>query len=144
MSNDEGAAKIVITIDGFSDEVLLFSRKKAKGTPRHGQLELLGGGMDGSSPLNGLIRELEEEEKSGALAQEVRRASPSPRLLTVDNVPHYIFEVRIPMSVYLDARHDKGESLGFLVVPKSRLGDPGMAGRFTRKTIGILQALSLI
>ena len=144
MPSDNRASKILIAVEGFQEPVLLFSRKRAKGTPKHKRFELLGGGLDGHDPLEGLVRELEEEENSGALAAHVRHTRPSPRLVTVDGAPQYVFEIHLPMSVYLELRHAKAESFGFHVLPVARLGDPGMADTFTRKTVGILRALEYL
>jgi hypothetical protein len=141
MPSDDRAAKLVITVDGFREPVLLFSRKRAKGTPKHKLFEFLGGGLDGNDPMEGLVRELEEEEKSGALAEHVRRARPSPRLVTVGGAPQYVFETTIPLELYLELRHAKAESFGFALIPSTRLASPGMTDRFTKKTVGILRAL---
>lgn len=134
-------AKLIVRIRGFSGGTFLFSRKKAKGTPKHGMLELLGGGVDGEPPLDGLVRELEEEEKSGLLARRVRLLAPEPRVFKIDGIPHHIFELSIDFDHYLDLRHSSKESLGFKVVPASMLRDDVLWSRLTEKTQRILAEL---
>ncbi len=137
-------SKIVIRIDGFGEPTLLMSRKKAKGTDKHGLLELLGGGTDGQDPLPGLIRELEEEEKTGRLAELVRAQPPTPRVARLDGDAHYLFELSIAFADYVELRHAKGESMGFKAVPEAQLQDLYRAGLLTKRTQGLLGALGLI
>lgn len=136
-------AKIIIRVEGFGEPAYLLSRKRAKGTPKHGKLEFLGGGTDGDDPFTGLVRELEEEEKSGTLASMVSSIQPSARLVRVDGTPHYIFEVTITVDEYLELRHGRKESLGFKVVPQSMVRTPQIQARLTGRTRGILAALDL-
>ena len=76
-------SKIIVRIDGFAEPTQLMSIKKAKGTPKHKKLEILGGGTDGQDAFEGLLRELEEEEKTGRLAQIVREQHPEPRSFSI-------------------------------------------------------------
>lgn len=137
-------SKIVIRIDGFAEPTLLMSRKKAKGTPKHGKLELLGGGNDGQEAMQGLLRELEEEEKSGRLAEVVRSSMPGARIVTVDDTTHYVFEVTISLDDYIQLRHTKKESLGFKAIPQARIADPTFRDRLTKRTQAILGAFGVI
>ncbi len=137
-----GVAKLIVRIANTGAPVVLLSRKRAKGTPKHGRLELLGGGIDdGEAPLEGLIRELAEEEKTGGLARKVGWEQPAPKLMTIEGTPHYIFEVSISLEEYLDLQHNRKESLGLKVVPESALSDSQIQSRLTPKTQKILTAL---
>lgn len=131
-------AKLIVRVTGFRGPALLLSRKRAKGNPGHKLLEFLGGGVDGESPLDGLVRELEEEEKTGFLARRVSVLAPNPRLITVDGVPHYMYEVSIGLDQYLDLQHDRKESFGFRLVPASMLRDEPVWSRLTERTQRIL------
>ncbi|MFQ5653922.1 MAG: hypothetical protein ACE5GW_04230, partial [Planctomycetota bacterium] len=93
-------SKIIVQINGFAEPVQLMSIKKAKGTPKHKKLEILGGGVDGDSAFEGLLRELEEEEKTGRLAEIVRESSPSPQSFAIDRSPHHVYEVTIEYEDY--------------------------------------------
>jgi hypothetical protein len=137
-----GVAKVIVSVHGFGPELLLFSRKKAKGTPKHGRLELLGGGMDEDDPLEALVRELDEEEKTGTLAKKVRWEQPGPRTIHVDGETHYIFEIAISLAEYIDLQHSRKESMGLKVVPRSALSDGELYSRLTTRTQKILAALS--
>ena len=137
-----GVAKLIVRVVNTGAPVVLLSRKRAKGTPKHGRLELLGGGIDdGEEPLEGLIRELAEEEKTGGLARKVGWEQPAPKLMTIEGTPHYIFEVSISLEEYLDLQHNRKESLGLKVVPQSALSDSQIQSRLTPKTQKILTAL---
>lgn len=138
-----GVAKIIVRVEGFGTPCLLLSRKKAKDTPRHGLFEFLGGGTEGGDPFAALVRELEEEEKSGVLAHRVAAVRPAPRLITVQGDPHYIFELTIGLDEYFELRHSRGESLGFKVVPEALLRERRFYDRLTTRTQGIVTALGL-
>ncbi|MFQ6045338.1 MAG: NUDIX hydrolase [Gemmatimonadales bacterium] len=133
-----GVAKLIVRVTGFGSPALLLSRKRAKGNPGHKMLEFLGGGVDGERPLEGLVRELEEEEKTGFLARRVKLLAPDPRRLTVDGVPHYVYELSIGFDQYLDLQHDRKESFGFRLVPASMLRDESVWSRLTERTRRIL------
>jgi hypothetical protein len=143
-STNTSVAKVVIHLEGFGSPCLLFSRKKAKGTPKHGRLELLGGGTEGGDPFAALLRELEEEEKSGVLAQRAAATHPAPRLISVQGDPHYIFEITLSLDDYVEVRHAKDESLGFKAVPAAALRDQRFHSRLTDRTQRILSALGML
>ncbi len=142
MSNESSVAKVFVRIEYMGAENILLSRKRAKGTPKLGRLELLGGGIDdGEEPLEGLIRELAEEEKTGGLARKVGWERPAPKFITIEGTPHYIFEVSISLEEYLDLQHNRKESLGLKVVPESVLSTSQFQSRLTPRMQKILTAL---
>ncbi len=137
-----GVAKLIVRIENTGTPTVLLSRKRAKGTPKHGRLELLGGGIDdGEDPLEGLMRELAEEEKTGGLARKVGWEQPAPKLMTIEGTPHYIFEVSISLEEYLELQHNRKESLGLKVVPESVLSNSQFQSRLTPKMQKILAML---
>ena len=114
-------ARVVLTSD--AGDLVLLSRKRAEGRSNHGKLEMLGGHIElGETPYGGLIRELREEENTGALADIVERLAPGHRTMIVDEAPHHLFEIRIPADDCLELVHDPVESLGFERVPAAELG----------------------
>lgn len=137
-------AKALIRVEGLGVPALLFSSKNAKGTPKHRKLELLGGGIEEEDPLEGLARELQEEEKQGVLARELLASHPEPRTVVAGGAEHYIFELTIRLDDYLDLRPNHKESLGFKLVPEAALGDPHFQARLTPKTKEILTQLRMI
>lgn len=137
-------SKIIVRIDGFAEPTQLMSVKKAKDTPKHKKLEILGGGTDGQDRFEGLVRELEEEEKTGRLAELVREKHPEPRSFSIADAPHHVYEVTIDYEDYIALRHHKSESFGFKVVPESKLKDPDFHPKLTRKTLTLLHGLGLL
>ncbi len=137
-------SKIIIRIDGFAEPTQLLSVKKAKGTPKHKKLEMLGGATDGQSAFEGLVRELEEEEKTGRLAEIVREQNPEPRAFAIGNEPHFLYEVTITFDDYVTLRAAKSESFGFRAVPEAKFKDPVFQSRITRKTLTLLNGVGLL
>lgn len=137
-------SKIIVRIEGFAEPTQLMSIKKAKGTPKHKKLEILGGGTDGDNAFEGLVRELEEEEKTGRLAEIVREQKPEPQSFSIDRTPHHLYEVTIAYEDYLTLRHHKDESFGFKVVPESKLKDTTFHRQLTRKTLTLLHGMGLL
>jgi len=137
-------SKIIVRIDGFAEPVQLMSIKKAKGTPKHKKLEILGGGTDGQDAFEGLVRELEEEEKTGRLAEIVRELHPEPKSFAIAESPHHMYEVTIPFEDYLTLRPHKAESFGFKVIPESKLREPTFHAELTRKTLTLLHGMGLL
>ena len=137
-------SKIIVRIDGFTEPTQLMSIKKAKDTPKHKKLEILGGGTDGQNAFEGLVRELEEEERTGRLAEIVRDKKPTPRSFSIDNAPHHLYEVTIDFEDYLALRHHKAESFGFRAIPESKLRDPAFQLLLTRKTLTLLHGMGLL
>jgi hypothetical protein len=137
-------SKIIVRVDGFAEPTQLMSVKKAKGTPKHKKLEILGGGTDGQDAFEALVRELEEEEKTGRLAEIVRALHPEPRSFTIADAPHHMYEVTIAFEDYLTIRADKAESFGFVVIPESKLREPAFQGELTRKTLTLLHGMGLL
>ena len=111
----------IVLLDG-GEELSLMSRKRADGKPKHGQLEMLGGHLEaGEGPLDGLIRELREEERTGTLAACAARQTPPFATKTVDDAVHYLFELRLDDGDVRDLKPNPEESLGFELVPTADL-----------------------
>ncbi len=137
-------SKIIVRIDGFAEPTQLMSVKRARSASKNKKLELLGGGTDGDGAFDGLVRELEEEEETGRLAEIVRKRAPTPCTFFVYGSPHHVFEVTIDFDDYVTLRHSKDESFGFKAVPESRLRDPGFHDRLTPKTLMLLGMVELL
>ena len=139
MSKERGVTKLIVAVQIGSERGLLFSRKRAKGQAKHGQLELLGGHMDDEKdPLAALLAELEEEEKSGVLAEKVAAEQPTTQTLTIAGTTHFLFLTELNLDQYLELRHGKKESLGFKLVPESLVTERELQWRFTPRTREIL------
>jgi len=137
LSETRRIAKIILECG----DRLLFSIKRAPGKPQKDQkLELIGGHVeDGETPLEGLIRELQEEEESGILAEKVRSLEPIPDDIPVQNTCHYIFRMPLSEGDLRHIRHSPSESHGYRLLHRSQpVVDPL---RFTPKTIDIFAAL---
>ena len=131
--------KLIVAVRMGSERSLLFSRKRAKGQAKHRQLELLGGHMDDEEdPLTALLAELEEEEKSGVLAEHVTAERPSSQTFTIAGTTHFVFDTELTLDQYLDLRHGKKESLGFKLVPEALVAARELQWRFTPRTRTIL------
>ena len=132
-------ARIVILAD--DGPLALLSRKRAEGKPKHGKLEMLGGHLEpDETPLQALIRELGEEEATGALAEMVARQAPGFRTLIVDEAPHHLFEIRLTAVDCAGLIHDPGESLGFGRVPLAELAAGVHRDELTWRTQRIFEA----
>lgn len=132
-------ARIVVLRDGA--RLALMSRKNAKGKPKHGKLEMLGGRLDGNeSPAKALVRELQEEEQTGTLAEIVERHKPGFDTRTVDQAPHHLFEMTITEEQYSRLEAATEESLGFELVPEEDLASGRIEDRLTYRTREILRA----
>lgn len=136
----EPKAKIFLR---FGD-TLLFSIKRSPFCPQKDQkLELVGGGIEmGETPMEGLIRELAEEESSGILAKKATLEVPQSRKVFVADEPHFIYDMAITQTDIDQLRMNDTESYGFQLLHKSELADDPV--RFTPKTLGIFRALGLI
>ena len=107
---DSGVAKVLITVTGGDDQCL-FSRKRADGSRRDNKLELLGGHIDdGEKPIQALLRELGEEEKSGTLKKLMAQADSSFEELWIGGADHYLFRINITEVDFAQVEADPRES----------------------------------
>lgn len=122
----------------------VFSIKNAPGKRKHNHLELLGGKIKpGEHPLQALIRELEEEEANGILADRIRAQEPEHQnTIQIGKRPYYIFDVSISFDDYLNIRHSPKESLGFKLVPEPMLKRVDFQQKLTPRTRTILKRLA--
>ncbi len=119
----------------------LLSRKRSCDKRKHGKLEMLGGHLDGKeSPIEALIRELREEEKTGKLASYVERHSPSHQTKVAGRATHHLFEFTLSNAKYEQLKHHPCESLGFELLPTSELNARQHWKRLTHRTRKILEA----
>jgi ribosomal protein S18 acetylase RimI-like enzyme len=128
----------------------LFSEKREPQSPeKDHRLELLGGTIgSGETPFQGLLRELQEEERSGTLLEKASTLNPSPREIAIGIEPHFIYEMAVTDDEYKRMAHDAHESYGFHLVPKSAIMDEDElrtnTSLFTPKTIAIFRELGLL
>lgn len=141
-----GIAKLFIRANAY----YIFSEKRKPSSPKsdHG-LELAGGQIeDGESPLEALIREVEEEELSGIIAAKTRHQRPECKRVVVDGQDHFIFEISIEDDDFKNLRHNEDESYGFVKVEVGIIDKKHelriSLSRFTPKTRKIFRALELV
>lgn len=119
----------------------LLSRKRSSDERKHGKLEMLGGHLDGKeSPIEALIRELHEEEKTGKLASTVEEHTPSYQTKVAGGATHHLFEVTLSNEIYEQLKHHPRESLGFELLPTAELNTLLHWERLTNRTRKILEA----
>ncbi len=137
-------AKLLATVTIEGRQHLLLSRKRAHGEQKHGQLELLGGRLDDDPPFEGLLRELEEEEDSGLLAELVASRRPTAERLELPGAVYHVYRLEIdPDDLGLLVPHES-ESLGFELVPTEALADPGFWVELTERTVQTLARLEFL
>lgn len=113
-------SKIFIVLKEF----YLFSEKRKPFSSDDRLLELLGGRLDNSeTPFQGLIRELQEEDLSGMLANKVKSLNLQPRDIVVNNENHSIYEIEITQKEYNGLKYNPTESYGFHLIEKSIIDD---------------------
>ena len=135
-------AKVRIRVSRAGKHHYLMSVKRAEGKRRHGKLELLGGHVEeGEGPLDGLVRELAEEENSGTLSERVRVLAPKATNLHVAGAQHYVFDLEIDQDECEKLEPNPRESLGFELVAESKLRSRDFRSRLTSRTRKILDAL---
>lgn len=120
----------------------LMSIKKDPGRPNDGKLEFLGGRMEeGEDPVQGIVRELAEEEATGNLAEIVQRKPPLHIPQHILNARHYLFPLQITDVEYRSLKYDPLESHGFRLIGSHKL--QRCDDSYTRKTNHIIDLLDL-
>jgi len=129
----------------FRDDSFFFSIKKAPHEPiKDGKLELPGGHVDeAETPLQGMIRELAEEEESGLIADKVALLRLTPLEIMVEGDPHFIYHMAFTGKEMERIRMSTKESYGYRLIPRSTIADPQRMDYsvFTRKTLKIFNEL---
>lgn len=136
-------ARIVVVRNGV--RFALLSRKNAPGKPKHNQLEMLGGHLDAAeSPIEALLRELREEERTGELARSAEADKPGFDTRLVDRAAHHLFEMTISEEQYSSLEPDSQESLGFELVSEVDLSSGRIEEALTPRTREILRVFGAI
>ena len=138
--NRYAVSKVMISVVDGPQTQYLMSIKRKPGSIDHGRLEFLGGRLDpGEDPESAMLRELQEEEQTGALSTiAAGKMSAGPEILTGD-AHQYLFSLELSVSEYLQLTHDPAESQGFSLVPEAELVP---CETFTSKTNLILAGLA--
>ncbi len=137
----DAVAKVRILVLQGGEPCYLLSKKCKKGHADHKKLEMLGGHLDdGEAPPEALVRELKEEESTGALAKLAKKRNPSFGTMTVDGAEHHLFELTIFWDEFSRLEADEKESLGFELVPVEALDARELDGKLTYRTRKILDA----
>jgi len=136
-------ARIVVVRNGV--RFALLSRKNAPGMPKHNQLEMLGGHLDAAeSPIEALLRELREEERTGELARSAEADGPGYDTRLVDRAAHHLFELTISEEQCASLEADSEESLGFELVAEKDLASGRFEHELTPRTREILRLFGAI
>lgn len=144
--NSKTVAKIFVECGGY----YVFSKKwKASDPESDNLLELLGGKVDeGEEPMQALVRELREEEKTGIIAAKVLHLQPQYKQVVVSGQNHYIYRVVLEPGNLQNIRHNEKESRGFVKVGMDILQNKHELlvnlTNFTPKTRKIFRALDLV
>ncbi len=129
----------------FQDDSFFFGIKKAPHEPmKDRKLELLGGGVDESeTPLEGLIREVTEEEESALVANKVSLLRLTPVKITVEGDCHFIYHMAITAKDLERIRMSAEESYGYRLIPRATImaAQPMDYSVFTRRTVKIFTEL---
>lgn len=102
----------------------IFSRKKAYGQRSNGLLELIGGHVEsGETPLEALLREVQEEEETGILANLLVNIKLPPTEVTVAvngiGELHYIYYLNVSEEDSKKLKASNDESYGFEFIKTS-------------------------
>lgn len=135
-------AKIIL----FLDDAILFAVKRAPSeSAKDGKLELPGGGVDKrETPLQGLIRELAEEEESQVVARKAAELRLQPVEFTIEKDRHYIYHMPIAPHELEKIRMKSEETYGYELVSRPKIMDPSYMSDqmiFTRRTTKIFHTL---
>lgn len=130
----------------FVDDVFIFGVKRVPRQPaKDRRLELLGGHVEkGETPLEGLIRELEEEESSALLANKASAAQLSPVEIKVGGDRHFIFRMPIVDDELDRIALDSEEHYGYQPIPRAVVMDPELmkdGSVFSARTVKIFSKL---
>jgi 8-oxo-dGTP pyrophosphatase MutT (NUDIX family) len=122
----------------------LFSRKRAPGKPvKDGKLELLGGKIEpGESRVQGLLRELREEERTGILARKAETLPLRAEFLHLHGQDNFIYRMEITPDELDDLEMDDEESYGYEMLGEADISDD--PNRFTPKTLKIFRGLGMV
>lgn len=134
-------AKIIL----FKDDSFLFAVKMAPQDPvKHKKMELLGGGVEkGETPLEGLVRELTEEEQSSLLAHNAANLNLSPIEILIDADTHFIYHMPISGKDLEGIRISSQENEGYRLISGSaiRAAKKLDSEVFTTRTVKIFDKL---
>ncbi|WP_080802710.1 NUDIX hydrolase [Desulfamplus magnetovallimortis] len=149
MTNEIDAIKYVSKIIIICKKQYVFSIKKSPLRPfKDKRLEFFGGNVDqGETPFEGLIRELQEEEMTGILAEKAKALKPEPlKSFEVDGKIQCIYQMEITTDEYPKLKAHPDESYGIRSLPQKIFELPRTIDLelFTPKTIKIFQNMGLI
>jgi len=135
-------AKIILFVD---DEVLFAIKKAPHESAKDGKLELPGGGLEkGEQPIQGLCRELVEEEASQLVARKVAVLGTKPVEFKVEGDHHFIYHMPITHRELARIRMKSEETYGYKLIPRSTIENPAAMDDqsvFTRRTVKIFHEL---
>jgi 8-oxo-dGTP pyrophosphatase MutT (NUDIX family) len=136
----QSVAKVFI----LQGERYLFSLKRAPGKPqKDGKLELLGGKIEnGETRIQGLLRELREEEKTGVLARKAASLGLKPRFIRLKGQDNFVYRMEITPDELDEVEMDGEESYGYEMLSDGDIADD--PERFTPKTLKIFRALGMV
>ncbi len=134
-------SKIILS----QDDSILFAIKRAPhDLSKDGKLELPGGGLDkGETPLQGLIRELAEEEESGLVADKVSLLQLTPIKIMIEADGHFVYHMAVTEEELAKIQMNTTEHYGYRLIPRSTIiSSQGMDPLvFTRRTVKIFYEL---
>jgi hypothetical protein len=120
------------------------------GKPRKmGRLEMLGGGLEsGEAPFEALLRELREEESSGALEKLARERAPAPLTIVAEGRTDFIFRIDVEKLDLGSLVAAANEVTTLALVARSTIEDPEALKPnrklFTRRTWKLFEAMGFL